>query len=777
MKPIVALFFLLCNVSANAQFGSKQYWITVPNIQPEASGLYLFRKVFELTEKPNAFKILVSADPRYKLYVNETLVSVGPALGDIFHWNYEKVDLAPYLNVGKNVVAVQVWNEGNLKASAQFSYRTAFIVDGTDKLTRILNTDNSWKCIKEGSYAPIQQKISGVYFACAGERIDMHNKPKGWEKRDFNDSNWQQAEPIVEKILSGFANIPQPEARNLTPSIIPAMELTKQTGLVTRKAEGVTVPSNFPSEKSKVKIPANTTAKILIDQTFLTNAYPTLEFSGGENSQITLTYAEGLYGEKMVKNNRNDIDGKTISGRNDIVISDGSIGQNFTTLNYRTYRYVEIKVETKNTPLVIDNFYGTFTGYPFKLKANIDSKNKDIQKIFEIGWRTARLCAVETYMDCPYYEQLQYIGDTRIQAMVSFYNSGDDRLVKNALNLMDYSRQKDGLTLSSYPNTNWQSIPLYSLWYISMLHDYMMYGSDVNFIKGKLIGARQIMSYFINYMDNEGSLKKLQGWKFTDWTTKWGQLGIAPSGSDGSSAVMDLQFLIALQAAEDMEQREGIPAFANLYHQLSQKLAETIQKKYWDTNRQLYGDTPEKNKFSQHANSMAILAGLVKTPDLKIVGKNMLADTSLAEASIYFKYYQHLALVKAGFGDAYLSWLDTWRKNIALGLTTWGENFDVESTRSDCHAWGASPNIEFFRTLLGIESDAPYFKKVRIEPHLGDIEEIGGEMPHPNGIISVHYKKIGTGLTAKIVLPKNISGVFIWNGKTHNLVEGINEIK
>jgi len=40
----------------------------------------------------------LSADNRYKLYVNSVLVSCGPARGDLYYWNYETVDLAPYLN-------------------------------------------------------------------------------------------------------------------------------------------------------------------------------------------------------------------------------------------------------------------------------------------------------------------------------------------------------------------------------------------------------------------------------------------------------------------------------------------------------------------------------------------------------------------------------------------------------------------------------------------------------------------------------------------------------
>jgi alpha-L-rhamnosidase len=155
----------------------------------------------------------------------------------------------------------------------------------------------------------------------------------------------------------------------------------------------------------------------------------------------------------------------------------------------------------------------------------------------------------------------------------------------------------------------------------------------------------------------------------------------------------------------------------------------------------------------------------------------MLSDSTLAPASIYFKYYLHLALAKAGLGDHYIDWLDIWRKNIDLGLTTWGEDSEVETTRSDCHAWGSSPNIEFFRIVLGIESDAPYFQKVKIEPHLGTIKQISGEMPHPAGKISVDYNNSQNGLKAAINLPEGISGTFVWKGKNYDLKGGLNQLR
>ncbi len=780
-KLVTSIFIVLLAFSVSAQFGNRNQnsewdasWVCVPEAGTTDAGLYLFRKTLNLETTPQKFEMRVTADNRYKLYVNEILVSLGPALGDISHWNYETVDLAPYLKQGENIISAEVWNEGSKKPVSQFSFRTGFLLQGTNEATKILNSNDSWKCIEDKSYTPILQTVRGYYAAGAGEKIDMNRSVKGWKSANFDDSSWKSAKAVFERSTRGMGFNTR-GGWTLIPSIIPQMELSYQRFVSVRKTEGISVPKSFPAQEVAFEVPTNTTAKILLDQEVYTNAYPTLIFSGGKNATIVITYSEGLYDDKGAKNNRNVIEGKTISGRQDTIISDGSMKQNFTSLNWRTYRYVEIYVETKESPLTVEDFYGTFTGYPFEMNASININNPELDKILEIGWRTARSCAVETYMDCPYYERLQYIGDARIQMMISYYNSGDDRQPKNALNLWDNSRQKDGYTLSRYPDTQGQVIPTYSLWHVSALYDYLMFGTDKDFLKSKLLGSRQIMNYFISYLADDGSLKNVPGWNFTDWVPAW-RMGTALASEDGSSSLMDLQMLLALQSAASLEKTIGSKDFAILYNKLSKEMAETIRKKYWDNSKNLFADTPEKDKFSQHANSLAILAGLVDGQKANEIGKLMLSDSTLTPASIYFKYYLHLALTQAGLGDNYLSWLDIWRKNIELGLTTWGEDSEVETTRSDCHAWGASPNIELFRIILGIDSDAPYFKRVKIEPHLGGIKNISGEIPHPDGKISVKYD-VNNKMKAEIVLPENLNGKFIWKGISYDLQGGINNFE
>jgi alpha-L-rhamnosidase len=343
---------------------------------------------------------------------------------------------------------------------------------------------------------------------------------------------------------------------------------------------------------------------LLLDQGYLTNAYPTLVISNGKDSKIEIAYAESLYTvtnenlnnnwlPRIPKGNRNEVTGKTFIGKKDTVISNGKTTQIFEPLWWRTYRYVKISIATKSEALYIDDVYGTFTGYPFQFSAKLESENQLVGKNLEIGWRTARLCAFETYMDCPYYEQLQYIGDTRIQALVSLYNSGDARLVKSAIEWMDRSRLSEGITLSRYPTAGPQMIPTFSLWWIGMVHDYWRYQPDADFVKAKLPGIRQVVADFQRWQQPDGSLKNVPYWIFTDWVEFDGwKDGVGPIGADGSSAVLDVQLLWAYQVAAELEQAMGFADVARDYQSRAEQLAKTIRQKYWNADKKIFADTP-----------------------------------------------------------------------------------------------------------------------------------------------------------------------------------------
>src|SRR5438445_1254611 len=127
-------------------------------------------------------------------------------------------------------------------------------------------------------------------------------------------------------------------------------------------------------------------------------------------------------------------------------------------------------VETGADPLRVHDVSGIFTAYPFVERGKFDSDLSWLDGMWKMNWNGARIGAFETYMDTPYYEQLQYVGDTRIQSLISLYMSGDDRLVRQAIEQFDASRMPEGLTTSRHPSALQQIIPPFSLLYVVMVH-------------------------------------------------------------------------------------------------------------------------------------------------------------------------------------------------------------------------------------------------------------------------------------------------------------------
>ena len=428
-----------------------------------------------------------------------------------------------------------------------------------------------------------------------------------------------------------------------------------------------------------------------------------------------------------------------------------------------------MEIITAGEPLAINDLYGIFTSYPFNLKATFETSDPQLKSIWNTGWNTARLCANETYMDCPYYEQLQYLGDTRIQALISLYLTGDDRLMKNALKLADESRIPEGLTLARGPSYIPQITPPFSLYWIDMLHDYYMHSRDDEYLRQFLPGVRSVLGWFEQRLGANYLLGPLEWFNFTDWTPGF-KVG-APEGVDtGSSALITLNYVYALQRAEILMEHFGQKEDAARYKMLQEKIGKAVIKECFDTKKGLFSDTPSMTTYSQHTNIFAILCNLVPASSQKELMNKILRDTSLIQTTIYYKFYLFEAIRLTGSGNEYFDGLQPWEEMLKLGLTTFREG-DYED-RSDCHAWSASPCYHFLSLVSGVRPLAPGFRSVEIAPCPGNLTSIKSSMPHPAGTITLDLSFRSSTVSGTITLPEGIDGVFKWKERKIKLHEG-----
>jgi len=311
------------------------------------------------------------------------------------------------------------------------------------------------------------------------------------------------------------------------------------------------------------------------------------------------------------------------------------------------------------------------------------------------------------------------------------------------------------------------------LW-IGMMHDLWWYHGETDFLRQFQPGMRDVLGWFESRLAPSGLLHRLEWWDFVDWNHEFPD-GVPPQESDGQSAVLSLQFAQALLAAAEMESGFGSAEGAAHDRALAARISAAVMKTCWDPTRKLIADTPARKHFSQHANILGVLTNTLPAEDQRAVMKTVLSDASLTQCSYYFRFYLFRAMKKAGLGDEYLNQLGPWREMLKLGLTTWAET--PEPTRSDCHAWSAHPNFDLLATVAGIESAAPEFAEVRIEPHLGALTHLVATLPHPLGDITVAYERKGDGLAADVSLPEKLSGWFYWRGKKSALHGGTQNLK
>jgi hypothetical protein len=389
-------------------------------------------------------------------------------------------------------------------------------------------------------------------------------------------------------------------------------------------------------------------------------------------------------------------------------------------------------------------------------------------------------------MDAPYWEQMQYVGDTRIQALISYAMTGDSRLARQAITNIDASLVPEGLTQSRYPSRLPQFIPPFSLLWVDMLHDYWMYVNDEPLVRNILPHTRGVIDWYAAHLRPDGLLGKVRWWEFADWTKGYPN-GVPPQEADGGSTLLTLQFIEALRDAAELEERYGSRERVANYQKMIREASAALNKFNWDTRYGVYADTLTKKSYSQQANVLAVWLDVAPPTERSAVLQRVLAShedretqfddktvPAMSQMSYYFRFYLSRALERAGLADRYVDELAPWYDMLKLGLSTWAEQ--PEPTRSDCHAWSASPNYDLLTVVAGIHPDAPGFASVRIEPHLGKLTHLNASMPHADGEIRVSYLRAEKGMAATIVLPKGLSGKLVWQGRSYPLHDGSQQL-
>ena len=746
--------------------------------QSEASSLQ-FRREVRLDAVPASLTIRISADNRYVLYINGKRVDQGPSRGDLAHWRYRTLDIAPFLKRGANVIAAQVWNDGKAAGVSQISARTGLFVDAEGDSP--LDSDAAWQVRLDPSrtVTPAQPGLAEVigwdkYFAAPPpETIDAGRQAPGWTSQAGSAlADWTRAVPAL---APGEAS-----PWHMVADKLPQQRLTPLDGGRLIMATGVH-GGKFPDKP--LTIPAHKEVTLRLDMGAMRAAYPHLVTSGGKGATIDLTYAEAPYGKDLhYLPDRGDGTQGWILGLTDHYLPAGGNAEEFSPFWWRAWRYAQLTIKTGDAPLKLESFTRTGTGYPFDTLASFNSDDADLNRIWQIGWDTVQVDGHESYMDTAYWEQLQYVGDTRIQALVSYAVSGDPRLAAQAIAAFAAS-QKDGIIQSRWPANVYQSIPPFALLWVGMLHDYWMHQPDPAPVTEVLPVMRSSLDWYKRYVKEDGLVGTTTGWEFIDWRDGISNYPETRDPKDTERCIISMMYLGALRQAGDLEQELGDADKASAGRAEAEAMAQAVRDQCWDADRGLFADQPAKTSYSQHANILAVLYDVAPKNRQQALLKRILvpgkwpqAPEGMIPTTFYFDFYLARALEHAGMGDDYLKILAPWRQMLTQRFSTWPEQPDP--TRSDSHAWSAHPTFDLLSIVAGVQPAQPGFGRVHITPHLGTLNRVDATYAHPLGLILLRYRKREDGsLVADVTIPEGLSGDFEWHGMARALAPGENHLE
>jgi len=740
----------------NVRFGMKKY----------PSDFFRFRNRFESDGSPLRFD--VSADERFVLYLDGRPVARGPQRGLVDHWYFQSYEITG-LEKGPHLVEAVCWQLGVNAPLAQLSYRGGFIFRAEGAYGKALTTGTGkWEVAPLVNTTMGDRGTSGSF----GVGSQCASAGTGFVNEQPAADAWKPA-VVVRGPVNENAYGAHTKGWMLYPADRPdQMYAAKVPGRVVNVAHDLAKPFT---------VPANGELDLWWDLDDYYCAYPELETSGGKGATVTWGWTESLRDAKGRKGNRDEWKGKSFSQTfADTFTCDGRPDAFFTSPWWRCGRWCRVHVKTAGEPLTVRRIAIGESRYPLAVDSSFDCDDKSLAPVLKISRRAMESCMHEMLFDCPYYEQQMYPGDTRIQLQVINALTRDDRMTKFALSVYDYDRRSDGTVAMNFPTRGTQESSTYTMCWVMMFGDYLMWHDDAAFLRLRMPGVRSALMGLAVYENADGLLENLPGWSFMDWVENPQpfKTGVAPDGDvgQGVSALNNLQYLLALQSAAAVDAALGETHLAEHWRAKADRLGRTLVAKFWDAGRGVLSDTVRKDRFSEHAQAMAILADILPPASRASALAALVKGEGLAPVSSYFAYYLFKAYVACGRADLVMKRFDYWRTFVANGARTAYETQSPETTRSDCHAWSACPVYFVHTAIAGVMPSSPFFRTVRIAPQPSGLKEIRAKTPCPQGLVETDLRFDGGKVSGKVTLPAGLTGEFVWQGKTVPLAAGVNTL-
>lgn len=594
----------------------------------------LFRKKFS-AQKGKKTEVFITADDRYKLYVNGKFVTEGPAPAFCDEYYYNTVDISEYIENGENILAVHTLYQGLVnRVFISGDDRTMLIFDVECDGVIVASSTSDVKCTRHTGYSPIGTFGYETQFA---EIYDSNSEFVGWEKSEYDDKAWGYASPLLH---DDHIFISQPTENLVFEPIVPA---------------------------SVTKLESS----ILIDFGAMYVGYFTCLAKGEKGSEVTVYAGQELedgHVRYKLRANCEYAEKWILSGNED----------RLEQFDYKSFRYVELAYDADTVitePVLISRHY------PFEQKTFYNGSDEDIKKIWELCVRSLHYGVQDVIQDCMEREKGQYLGDGSFSstafAVLTHDTAMMEKLVENALHTSKIDR---GLMTCS-PCSFMQEIAEYPL----MLPELLL--ADIKLSKSDSFARRHyhavadvIDAYFEKYSRGDLLLYDLDKWCVVDWPME------ARDGYDfdltegriasGTHNVINAYYIGAVQAMNRLAKKLGLPEYRN-----AKPLEDAYIKAFYDKEKHLFRDTPSSEHYALSSNAFALRFGMCRDEESIQNALSMIMSKPATCSSFFTAYTSLCALKKYGTEEMLYDYIKDegrWKRMLSEGATAtfeaWGKD-------------------------------------------------------------------------------------------------------
>ena len=696
-----------------------------------------FRKTFDLVKAPTSAKAWITAEVRYRLWINGKLAARGPAdagrdydSGPCGPWFEDVRQFATLFHKGKNVVAVEVFPHPLVSSDAStdrpgLKVDLTFQAPGLESST--FGTDSSWV---SAPASDLDQK-----GADHGFRINLNYEPVGWQLPTYDDSAWGPSRVATEA-----------QRPTLVSELPPGLEAELRPTGFTRVSDGVK-PNRLTGG---AKFDKN--GKYSVHYGHILSGYVGLKIMGHQGTRLLLT--------------PNEHDAPGANRSSEIILREGE--QVVELPYFDSFSVVNIEAVGVTQPIEIQDVRCVFTSFPVRYLGQFECSNPTYNQLWEISRWVTQICMQTHHLDSPHHQEpISDAGDYLIESLNSLYAFGEGTLARQDL-------KKIGRTLRQRKYQSFHTS--YSLLWLQMLIQYYQYTGDIEPIQELAPDVFALLDQFETYIGKNGLISEAPNYMFMDWVEIESFNAHHPPAVIGQGYMTALYYR-ALADAAKVAELTGKPDRVAQFKALQTKIAAAFDHELWVADKGLYRDgkpfqtsippnqwlPADRNieTFTTQVNTLAVACGLVPAKRAKAVMMSILARPDL-NCQPYFMHFVFEAMAVASlFNIDASSQIQRWK--VIPDTKSFHEMWTVGDLS---HAWNATPLFQMSGRILGVEPVEPGFKKFRIAPHPCDLKWAKGQVPTPHGFIEASWTTNNGKMELLFVVPKGTTAEVY--GKTYS---------